>query len=423
MIKLLHFADAHIDIARQGRHDPHSGLPLRVMDFLRALDVIMDTAISEQVDLVIFAGDAYRDRTPVPTFQREWGKRMLRLSKAKILTLLVVGNHDLSPAVGRAHALQEYETLQVPHIRVIRQPCFLKPSDLNGLSLQVIGIPWVTRSSLMANSPLSGLNVAQIGQEIEKGVSQMLEGWLEQLDPQLPAVLTSHVSVQGAVYGNERSVMLGKDLVLGASLVKDKRLDYVALGHIHKYQNLNAGQHPPVVYPGSIERVDFGEINDRKRFVIAEIEKGKTNLRMFDLPGRKFIDRAVSIQNAENAMQQVLDALPPPEELQDAILRLSISYPRAWEAHIDESALRAYAQHAFEFHLLRRPQMESRLRLPDDQSVNRMAPLELLDLYWKSLNTDREESQALNRLAGEIIRAVKMGQEEQLNLSEGDGPA
>src|SRR5512138_2052863 len=50
--------------------------------------------------MVIFAGDAYKDRSPAPTFQREWGRRIIRLSQAKIPTLLLVGNHDLSPAVG-----------------------------------------------------------------------------------------------------------------------------------------------------------------------------------------------------------------------------------------------------------------------------------------------------------------------------------
>ena len=134
MIKLLHFADAHIDLARQGRHDPESGLPLRVLDFLKALDTIIDTAVEEKVDLVIFAGDAYRDRTPAPTYQREWGKRIMRLSGAGIQTLLVVGNHDVSPASGRAHTMQEYETLQVPNVHVISRPCLLGPDDLNGLA-------------------------------------------------------------------------------------------------------------------------------------------------------------------------------------------------------------------------------------------------------------------------------------------------
>ena len=274
MIKLLHFADAHIDLARQGRRDPETGLPVRVLDFLHALDQIVDTALSEKVDLVIFAGDAYRDRAPAPTYQREWGRRMMRLSEAGIQTLLVVGNHDVSPAVGRAHTLQEFETLQVPNIRVISKPCLLGPDELNGLPIQVIGIPWLNRSGLAAASANSETVIDDIKDELEDQITRIIEDFFEHLNPALPAVLTSHISVQGASYGNERSVMLGKDLVLSASLVKDKRLDYVALGHIHKAQNLNQDGQPPVIYPGSIERVDFGEIDDEKTFVVAEIEKG-----------------------------------------------------------------------------------------------------------------------------------------------------
>ncbi len=66
MVKLLHFADAHIDMANYGRHDPESGLPMRVMDFLKSLDEIVQTALDEKVNLVIFAGDAYKDRSPAP---------------------------------------------------------------------------------------------------------------------------------------------------------------------------------------------------------------------------------------------------------------------------------------------------------------------------------------------------------------------
>ena len=51
----------------------------------------------------------------------------------------------------------------------------------------------------------------------------------------------------------------GRTSCLPGGLVKDKRLSYVALGHIHKAQDLNEGAQPPVIYPGSIERVDFGE--------------------------------------------------------------------------------------------------------------------------------------------------------------------
>jgi len=411
LTRILHFADAHIDIATNGRRDPQTGLPVRTLDFLKALDVIVDTAISEQVDLVLFAGDAYKDRTPVPTFQREWGRRVVRLSQAGIRTLLLVGNHDLSPAVGRAHAMQEFETIPVPHVRVIARPSLLGPGDLEDLPLQVIGLPWVSRSSLMAALQLSGADPDKVFTELEIRLTELVRLWLdEKIDPALPVILAAHASVQGAVYGAERSVMLGSDLVLPGSLVRDPRLSYVALGHIHKRQDLNDGAQPPVIYPGSIERVDFGEAADDKCFVIADVQAGRpTQVEWRKLPGRVFIDRRVRLATAENISDSLVAALPPQAELDGAVVRLVVEFPAEWETLLNEPALRRYTAGCFEFHLVRRPQREARLRLPNDAAISSLTPLDLLDVYWRSLNAGEAESQELQKLAGDVIAGVSGG--------------
>ncbi len=406
MVRILHFADAHIDMANYGRHDPETGLPVRVMDFLKSLDTIVDAAIEEKVDLVLFAGDAYKDRNPAPTFQREWGRRIMRLSHADIPTLLLVGNHDLSPAYGRAHALAEYSTLEVPNIRVIDKPVFLHPADLHGLPLQVLALPWITRSGMMASLNVQAGNPEEVVEQIEQKVTELLHHWLDEADPDLPIVLTAHASVMGASYGSERTVMLGRDLVLPGALVKDKRLDYVALGHIHKPQDLNEGFHPPVIYPGSIERVDFGEVDDDKFFVVANVEKGKTEVDWRQLTGiRPFISRYVRIQGEDGVTQKMLGALPPFEACREAIVRLIVEYPRGLEPLIDESALRDHALSAFDFHLVKRPVMEDRIRLPQDQNIGSLTPLELLKIYWEANHVDAGQIETLQDLAAQIIRS------------------
>jgi len=404
MPTILHFADAHIDMTNYGRHDPQSGLPMRVMDFLKSLDTIVDTAIDENVDMVLFAGDAYKDRTPAPTFQREWGRRIMRLSRAGIPTLLLVGNHDLSPALGRAHALDSFDTLEVPHIKVLDKPSFLRPDDLEGLPLQVIALPWISRSGMMAQLGVSASDTTQLYETLGERLFELVGGWLEAADPNLPTILTSHCSVQGAVYGGERTVMLGGDLVLPGSMMRNPRLDYVALGHIHKPQDLNEGAHPPVIYPGSIERVDFGEADDEKFFVIAHVERGQAQVEWRKLEDiRPFIDRFVRLETSENITNQLRAALPDPEQLEGAVVRLVLEYPREWEAMIDEAALREYTVSAFEFHLVKRPQMEARIRIPENQAVGSLTPLELLDLYWNASHTDTNEIESLNNLAAQVI--------------------
>ena len=400
-MKLLHFADAHIDMANYGRHDPETGLPVRVLDFLKSLDAIVDAAISEKVDMVIFAGDAYKDRSPAPTFQREWGRRMMRLSQAKIPTLLLIGNHDISPAAGRAHALQEFKTLQVPYVKVLDQPCFLKPEDVWGLPLQVIAMPWIARSGLMAAT--GETNSTEAFSRIEGNIGELIEGWLEEADSSLPIILTAHASIEGAKFGGERLVMLGNDLVLSGSLVKNPKFSYVAMGHIHKPQDVNEGFQPPVVYPGSIERVDFGEAKEDRFFVIVDIEKGKdTEVNWVELKGvRKFIDRRTVLRSNENVNEALKEALPSPKEMTEAIVRLSVEYPREWDALIDETALRKYVEGVFEFHLVKRPQSEARVRIAEGQVVSSLSPLDLLTQYFEA--SKAKDTDELQKLAQEII--------------------
>jgi len=405
MPRVLHFSDAHIDIVNFGRHDPQSGLPVRVMDFLKSLDTIIDTAIAEKVDLVLFAGDAYKDRNPTPTFQREWGKRMMRLSRAGIPTLLLVGNHDYSPALGRAHSLESYDTLDVPHIHTVDKPVFLTPADLEGLPLQVIALPWISRSGFIAILDMSMVEPGKVYEVMEERLIKRINSWLEEADPSLPTILTAHASVQGAKYGSERSVMLGQDLVLSGSLVRDPRLDYVALGHIHKPQELNPNGHPPVVYSGSIERIDFGEVEDDKFFVIADVEKGHTHVEWRKLDGiRPFIDRFLRLEKQENITQQIISALPAKESLAGAIIRLTLEYPRDWEPLIDEASLGEYTSGAFEFHLQKKPLIDTRIRLPENQTIGSLSPLELLEKYLLASHVDPEDIDELKKLALEILR-------------------
>jgi exonuclease SbcD len=411
-MRLLHFADAHIDMQNYGRHDPQTGLPLRVLDFLKSLDTIVEAAINERVDLVLFAGDAYKDRSPAPTFQREWGRRIIRLSQAGIPTLLLVGNHDLAPAVGKAHAIQEFDTLNVPHIRVLARPELLGPAQLWDLPLQVIAWPWLSRSALIASRGLSNADPGEINRQITEIIIEQTNTWLGEVDPSLPVILTAHASVEGAVFGSERTVMLGSDWLVPASLVRDPRLDYVALGHIHKPQDLNEGSHPPVIYPGSIERIDFGEASDPRYFVIADIARGAARVDWRELTGtRRFIERRVSVEapvaelgEGMGVTDRLKAALPPPAEIEGAIIKLIVEYPREYDALIDEPAIRKHAAGAFEFHLVRRPRSDARVRLPGGQTAGTSTPLDLLQQYWLARNTDPSEADALQKLAEEIIR-------------------
>ena len=217
-------------------------------------------------------------------------------------------------------------------------------------------------------------------------------------------------------------VMLGTDLVLPGSLVKDERLDYVALGHIHKPQNLNGpgpdprdttpAMHPPVIYPGSIERIDFGEARDDKYFIIADVQPGKTQVEWRQLKQtRPFVEARLKLESAENVTQQIKAALPSGRRIQDAIVRLIIDYPRDFERLINEAEIRSDMQDAFEFHLVKRPQIETRVRLSEGQNIASLSPIELLEKYWQASHTDPGETETLQKLAQQIIASEEIDEE------------
>src|SRR5207248_548748 len=108
----------HLGVENYGYLDPRTGLSTRVLDFLRALDAITDQAIHERVDAVLFAGDAFKNRDPSPTIQREFARRIARLAEARVPVVLLVGNHDLPNALVRATPTEIYQVLNVPNVHV-----------------------------------------------------------------------------------------------------------------------------------------------------------------------------------------------------------------------------------------------------------------------------------------------------------------
>jgi exonuclease SbcD len=404
-VRILHFADAHIDMANYGRFDPESMLPIRVTDFLKSLDRIVDTAIESEVDLVIFAGDAYKDRNPHPTFQREWGRRIMRLSQAGIRTILLVGNHDVSPAAGRAHAVAEFDTLRVPLVTVADQIRRYDPDEL-GVPLQLITVPWIPRSQLMTRAEMASKSLEEIRLYVEDRLIARVNSLLDGADSNLPTVLVAHATISGAEYGSEQLVRLGNELVLTQALVRDARLDYVALGHIHKHQNLNPTNDPPVVYPGSIERVDFGEADEDKGFVLADVSRGKTDWRFVVVPTRQLLDLRIRLENPYTVMDDILRRLPRAERLEGAIVRLRLSYPAEWEVLIDDTAIHKALEPTLESHIAKFRLREDRSRLGDAAAVETLGPIELLDRYWKAIDMDEKQVAQLHALGTEIIRTV-----------------
>lgn len=404
MIKLLHLADLHIGMENHGRIDPATGLHTRLIDYLARLDEAIDYGLAEGADLVLIAGDVYKSRTPNPTHQREFAKRIRRIRCAGLPVLILIGNHDISPAAGRAHSIEIFDTLSIEGVTIADRPRLHLIETRSG-PLQVIAVPWVTRHSLLTKEELRLASFLEIETMLLQRIDNFLQHTAEMLDPDVPAVLTIHGTIDGATVGAERQIMLGKDLVLPKSMVALPGVDYVAMGHVHKHQTL--GEHPPVVYPGSIERIDFGEEHEDKGCVLAEIEKGRARWRFHTLAARPFVTVAVDVRGSSDPQERVAVAIEK-RDLRDAVVRVMIDArpDQAPQLRVDEVQRQLEARGAFSVAAIAIDvERGSRGRLGETghDLLEGLTPRRALELYLRSKNTPEERIAELLAAAEELF--------------------
>ena len=404
-MRILHFSDVHIGVESYGSTDPDTGLSTRLMDFLATFDEVVDFALDNSIDLVLFAGDAYKSRDPSQTHQREFARRVARLSREGVPVFLLVGNHDLPHIASRATALDIFPTLSVPNVTIgDRLDTYIV--DTAAGPLQVVALPWIRRSAFLAREETRSLTIEQINRQLEERVTTMLTWQIEGLDPAIPAVLTAHVSLNTAKTSSEQSMLLGRDPVLMQSAVARPELDYVALGHIHKRQTLS--QNPHVVYSGSLERIDFGEENDDKGFCVIDLDadapRGQrlVDFRFQPVGARRFLTIEVAVDADEDPTQETIKAIAR-RHVADAIVRVKITMPQEVEAQLRENEVRdALASAHFVAPIVRDVTRERRTRL-GATTVEGLSPQEALRLYLETTKAPAERAQVLLSYAERLI--------------------
>ena len=407
-MKIIHFADLHLGVESYGHVDPESGLSSRFLDFLGSFDRMVEYALEKKVDLVLFAGDAYKNRDPSQTQQREFALRIKKLAACGVPVFLLVGNHDLPNATGRATATEIFDTLGVENVFVAGRPGVVRVPTRSGI-IQILALPWLKRTNLMGKDDTKNLDFAGINQKMQEVLSGVIDQLSKELDPSLPAVLAAHVWVQGARLGSEETMSIGQEHMLLTSAVAKPCFDYVALGHIHRHQVLN--EKPPVVYSGSLERLDFGDEDDEKGFYVVEIEHTTgvrgTQFEFRSLGGRRFLTIKAAIEPEDaDPTASILDILEKSrEEIQGNIIRLEVSLYQEHEGRLEEQRIRKAASAASYFSIIKNVKRQSRPRLGDN-SVESLSPCAALKMFIDFNRKEYSDEQAARLLqAGtEIIK-------------------
>lgn len=383
-MKLLHFSDLHIGMENYAKLDPETGLSTRLLDFFQTFDFIVEKAFEEEVDGVIFAGDAYKTRDPNPTQQRGFGERIKKLAKKGIPVILVVGNHDTPNAEGKANTLDIYSALEIDNVWVSRKPELLQIPTKSG-PLQVITLPWLHKNDY-------------------KSVGDKISSLYEKIKPDSPAIFLSHAEVEGAAFGSEKGMAIQNDVTIPLSLLTDRRLHYVALGHIHKHQVLS--KDPLVVYSGSPQRIDFGEEKEEKGFCLVQIQNGKTNFQFISTNARQFLTIEVNLKPTDaTPTQTVLDEIKA-HDVKDKIVKVIINIPADLNESLDMGRIKKALEST---HVIagisRNVERKERIKIEGQEEVERLTPIEALEKYFEAKQYDKLRQKELLQSAAQLLES------------------
>ena len=410
IMKIVHFADLHIGVENYGTIDPDTGLSSRLNDFLKVFDELVSYSINQQVDLVILAGDVYKSRDPSQTHQREFAKRISRLTEEGIPTFVVVGNHDLPNSSNRATAVEIFPTLNVDGI-YIGDTIKTYTIPTNSGPIQILALPWPRKGFLLSKEDTKGLNIDQVRMELERRLTNGIRDCAESLDTSTPAILVGHVTVNGATVGSERSMMMGNDHTLLVSSLQYPAIDYVALGHIHKHQIVSSN-HPQIVYSGSLERVDFSEEKDDKGFCVITLdEKASATSRVTDFEfvrvnARKFLTIDISVPQDTGDPNSYISFQLSTHEIAEAIVRVRIKLPSNLYPLIDERIIRdSLSTSQFVANITYESTAERRPSIPIE-TAQEIDPMKALELYVQNRNDLQELETDFLEAGQRIINSV-----------------
>jgi len=336
MMRFVHAADWHLS-SQRSRLDSETGLNARLMDFYRCARFTVEDGIARGAQAILHAGDAFHGCRPTPTEVRLFREAVGPALEAGVPVVLLLGNHDAPRSPVERHALdllRETEGLAVidqptllffQHLET-EQRDFLRSCTTKQADLQVACLPWPNKQLLLASEENRKLDPGQLNELVREKMMDCLRGLAAQLTPDIPAILLGHFSVDLAQAGGQnRLMMLGGEWTLNAHEIAALPFCYFALGHIHKPQMV--GGLPHVWYCGSPEAVTFGEEGEEKGYLLVSLEpQGIGDVKRISTPYRRF----VTVELGDGA------ALPPPEELAGAIVRVRIPQANG----VDFNALR-----------------------------------------------------------------------------------
>lgn len=391
MINIAHAADIHIGIENYGIIDKDTGFNTRLIDFLKSLDRFVEYA-SENCDIAVISGDMYKTREPNPTHQRELAKRIKKLSE-KIPVVINNGNHDQPNSDTKARAFDLYKILKVPNVYIANKPDIFLINTRNG-PIQIACLPYFPKNLLLKFEENRNLSIDEINLKMIEKINNLVSILTNQLDSEIPAILSAHLSVTGAITSSEKSIMIGDEVIIPVSILARPQYKYIALGHIHKYQVV--WDKPLTVYSGSIERIDFGEEKDEKGFCHVIIDKDNVSHKFINLYARPFKTIKIEVEG-EDPTQKIIDRIKH-MELNDSIVRLILKITKdvdrkIWYREINKLMI----EKCYYFVGINKDIDSDKSALRNPEVTEQLNPIDALEKYFLSIELDVDKSELIKR--------------------------
>ncbi len=250
-MRFVHLSDLHLGKRMNGFS--------MIEDQEYILNKILEVIDEEQPDGVLIAGDLYDRPVPPAEAVRLWDDFLWQLSERKLQVFVTSGNHDSAERVAFGNRLMDRSGIHLAPVYDGQvRPVTLQ--DEFG-PVHIFMLPFVKPALVRACFPEEEIH--SYTDAVRTAVAHM------ELVPGERNVLVAHQLVTGAERSDSEEVSIGGMDNVDASAFDG--FDYVALGHIHRPQNMKEGR---IRYCGTPLKYSFSEAGQNKTVTVVELGAG-----------------------------------------------------------------------------------------------------------------------------------------------------
>ena len=267
------------------------------------IDAICGIVREKRVDAVLLAGDVYDRSVPAASAIGLYDYAMNRLcGELGVKVLAIAGNHDSAERLASCAGLLDKAGLYLQGAAQ-REPRVVEFADS-----QVFFLPWMTEEKIKSLYPEERDGITDLTEAYRVAVNHMREKFI----PGKYHLLLSHAFITNAETStSDRAAEIGFATQVPASVFEG--FDYVALGHIHKPQQVN----PFIRYSGSPMAYSFGR-EERQEKSVTLIDTAAMTQEVVPLP---LLHRWTTLTDCYEALL----AGEYPEEIREGYVRLNVT--------------------------------------------------------------------------------------------------